>query len=90
MLLTLLLVAGQAGAQVETSETVRLAPLIVPIADGEIVMDGRIDERAWQSVDPMPVVMHVPHFGAEPTERTNFRIVHDDVLMGKATFLLSL
>ena len=38
---------GQAGAQVETSETVRLAPLIVPRADGEIVMDGRIDERAW-------------------------------------------
>ena len=40
-------------------------------------MDGRIDERAWQAVDPVPVVMHVPQFGAEPTERTNFRIVHD-------------
>jgi len=46
MLVPLLLVAGQAGAQVETSETVRLAPLIVPRADGEIVMDGRIDELA--------------------------------------------
>jgi hypothetical protein len=77
MLVPLLLVAGQAGAQVETSETVRLAPLIVPRADGEIVMDGRIDELAWQAVDPMPVVMHVPQFGAEPTERTGFRIVHD-------------
>ena len=77
MLVPLLLVAGQAGAQVETSETVRLAPLIVTRADGEIVMDGRIDERAWQAVDPVPVVMHVPGFGTEPTERTNFRIVHD-------------
>ena len=77
ILVPLLLVAGQAGAQVETSETVRLAPLIVPRAGGEIVMDGRIDERAWQAVDPVPVVMHVPQFGAEPTERTNFRIVHD-------------
>lgn len=45
---------------------------------GPIALDGRVDEPAWDAVEPLPVTMHVPTFGAPPTERTEFRIAYDD------------
>ncbi len=36
------------------------------------------NEPAWDDVAPLPVVMHTPDFGNEPTERTEIRIAYDD------------
>ena len=41
-------------------------------------LDGRSDEAAWQDVAPLPMVMQVPHFGGEPSERTEILLAYDD------------
>lgn len=43
-----------------------------------IVLDGLSDEAAWQEIEPFPVVMHEPVFGAQPSERTEFLAAYDD------------
>ena len=58
-------------------ETVFLPPLVIPMAVAPIEMDGRVEEAAWAEAPLLPSVMHLPEFGAEPTERTEFRLVHD-------------
>lgn len=50
---------------------------LVPRIDSPIVLDGRLDDPAWQSIEPLPVVMMLPEFGEMPSERTEFRIAHD-------------
>jgi hypothetical protein len=41
------------------------------------VVDGRVDEAAWQQAARLEPVMHVPDFGTAPTERTEFLVAHD-------------
>lgn len=42
-------------------------------------VDGRLDDRVWElAPDGGPLVQADPHEGAEPTERTSFRILYDD------------
>lgn len=53
-------------------------PFSVPRLSGPIQLDGRIDEPAWLAIEPLPVVSSSPVFGAAPSERTEFRIAHDD------------
>ncbi len=50
----------------------------VPRIQGEIKLDGLIDEPAWSDIDPLPVIMYEPNFGDEPTERTEILIAYDD------------
>ena len=52
-------------------------PYVVPRIEEPILVDGRIDEPAWQGIDPLPVYMHVPTFGDPVTERTEFRFAYD-------------
>jgi hypothetical protein len=54
------------------------APFRVPRLHGTIVLDGRSDEAAWQGIEPLPAVASFPDFGAEPSERTEFRLAYDD------------
>ena len=65
------------GAQQLTSARPGEAPYVVTRIDGPIVLDGRMDEPGWAAIEPLPVYMHMPTFGAPPTERTEFRIAHD-------------
>ena len=53
-------------------------PFTIPRASGPIVLDGTSNERSWQNIVPLPVVMLLPEAGAEPTERTEIRLAHDD------------
>jgi hypothetical protein len=53
------------------------SPYRVPRLTAPIVFDGRIDEPAWDAIEPLPAVVHVPTFGSPPTEQTEFRIAHD-------------
>ena len=43
-----------------------------------IRLDGLSNEEAWEGSKPFPVVMQVPHFGTEPSERTEILIAYDD------------
>lgn len=53
-------------------------PLLVPRRGGPIELDGRLDEAAWESALLLPAAVHAPTFGAEPSERTEFRVAYDD------------
>ena len=53
-------------------------PVLIPRITSPIEMDGRVDEPAWDAVQPLPAVQQLPTFRGEPTERTEFRVAHDD------------
>jgi len=55
----------------------RDAPYSVSRISGPLSFDGRVDEPAWESIEPLTAVMHIPTFGAPLTERTEFRIAYD-------------
>jgi len=49
----------------------------VPRLSGPIAVDGSVDDPAWQDIEPLSGVMHLPDFGAAPSEETEFRLGHD-------------
>lgn len=53
------------------------APLVIQRIEGPIVIDGRVDEPAWDALTPVQGVMHTPTLAGNQTERTEFRIGHD-------------
>ena len=46
--------------------------------DGPVEVDGVLDDRAWQAIQPLPLTMHTPTYGGELSERTEVRIGYDD------------
>lgn len=44
----------------------------------EIDFDGMVKESAWESVNPLPMIMFNPVYGIEPNEETTIRIAYDD------------
>jgi hypothetical protein len=65
------------NATMGQESTGRLDPIVIPLLTGEITLDGRVDEPAWEAVPVFPATMHMPNFGLQPTERTEFRVAHD-------------
>ncbi len=51
----------------------------IPKLNGPITLDGRVDEPAWQAIEPLPLVTHWPSFG-DPvlSSQTKLRIAHDE------------
>jgi len=47
-------------------------------AEGEIHIDGRVDEAAWSNVHPLPLTMHWPVYKGEITEPTEIRVTYDE------------
>ncbi len=54
-------------------ETVSLSRLT-----GPVVLDGIVDEPAWDAIEPYDMVMYQPTFGGEMSERTEIRVGYDD------------
>ena len=52
--------------------------IVLPRIKGPVMLDGLSDEPAWKGIEPFPVVMHMPNFGAEPSERTEILIAYDE------------
>ena len=52
--------------------------LTVHRIDSPVTLDGMSDEAAWEGIEPLPAVMQVPHFGIEPSERTEILLAYDD------------
>jgi Domain of unknown function (DUF5916) len=53
-------------------------PLTVTRLNSAITFDGVPDEKAWQEIPALPVVMYIPINGIGPTEETLFRIAYDN------------
>ena len=45
---------------------------------GDIVIDGRIDEAAWSSIEPLPLVTYSPTYQGTKSERTVIRVAYDE------------
>jgi hypothetical protein len=54
-------------------------PYIIPKLQDTITFDGKVDDPAWEAIEPIPLVTHWPSFGesVDPNE-TQIRIAHDD------------
>ena len=52
--------------------------LDLPRLTGPIVLDGRSDDAAWESVPPLPLTMYAPTHRGTPTQRTEIRVAYDD------------
>jgi hypothetical protein len=52
-------------------------PLTIPRLEAALVMDGVVDEAAWDRIAPLPMTTFAPTFGAPITEPTEIRIAHD-------------
>jgi hypothetical protein len=57
------------------------APLAATRLSSPIRVDGRVDEPAWLAIEPLRAVVSSPDFGAEPSERTEFRIAYDETYL---------
>ena len=50
---------------------------VLPQIEG-IIFDGKVDEAAWEAIDPIPMVQYEPNAGAAPTEKTEIRLAYDN------------
>ncbi len=55
-----------------------IAVLEIPRLRSAVTLDGRCDDAAWDGIEPLPMVTQIPSFGAEPSERTEVLLAHDD------------
>jgi hypothetical protein len=53
-------------------------PLRLPRLTGPIVLDGRLNEPAWDKVPTLPLVMYTPTFRGPLTEKSEIRVAYDD------------
>jgi len=53
------------------------APYLVPRLIEPIELDGWVMESAWEAIQPLAAVAHLPTFGSPLTEPTEFRIAYD-------------
>jgi len=53
-------------------------PMVVPRLSGPINYDGVPDEEAWQTIAALPLVMYMPVFGNEPSEKSMIKIAYDN------------
>jgi hypothetical protein len=50
----------------------------IPRLNGNIDLDGSVDEAVWFTVDPLPLSMHWPIFKGDITETSEIRVAYDD------------
>ncbi len=63
---------------VPATDDSRTVPIVIPRISGPIELDGIVDEAAWEALEPFPVTVFSPTYGAPPTETTEVRVAHDD------------
>ena len=71
--------AVRAQTQAPAASTASQATLRATRLQGDVRLDGRLDEAAWQAATPASDFMQsYPHAGAAPTLRTEARVLYDD------------
>ena len=54
-------------------------PYVVPKLNSPITFDGKVDDPAWDAIEPLPLVTHWPSFGERvDLNKTQIRIAHDE------------
>lgn len=59
------------------SDSSDISMVYIPELQGSINFDGIIDDPCWDSLSPLPLVMHIPTFGIQPTEYSEVYVCHD-------------
>jgi len=54
------------------------APLPLSRLEGEIVLDGRMDDPAWQRLEPLPLTQYAPLYRGPAAQRSEIRVGYDD------------
>ena len=54
------------------------APYVLPRIQGKVTLDGLSSEPAWKGIRALPVLVHTPNTGAEPSELTEILVAYDD------------
>jgi hypothetical protein len=52
--------------------------MVIGKMSAPIEFDGRPDEAAWEQLEPLPMITHMPVFGNPPSEKSVIRIGYDD------------
>jgi hypothetical protein len=52
-------------------------PIILKVLNQPINFDGIPDEKAWETIEALPLVTHMPVFGKEPSEKSIIKIAYD-------------
>ncbi len=73
---TLLILPLRSSAQDLNSKVSE--PIKIQRINTEVKLDGMSDEQAWKGIESLPMVMRVPNFGSEPSERTEILLGYDD------------
>lgn len=53
-------------------------PYVIQRINGSVTLDGRSNEAAWQAIEPLPMKMYLPIWGAEPSVRSQVRIAYNE------------
>lgn len=53
-------------------------PLIIQRLNGDVKIDGIVNDQAWQEIEPLPLTMHWPNYKGQITEESEIRIAYDD------------
>lgn len=75
-----LLVAGLINLWISTEITFAQSPkvYVIPKLEGQITLDGKVNEPAWDVIEPLPLVTHWPAYGIEvDRSKTEIRIAYD-------------
>jgi hypothetical protein len=48
---------------------------------GEFRFDGNVDDECWKASTPLPMVMHTPTFGNQPSEKSEVMICYDNAYL---------
>ncbi len=46
--------------------------------NGDIKLDGKVDEKEWEKITPLPLTMHWPNYQGQMTESTEIRVAYDN------------
>jgi uncharacterized protein DUF5916/cellulose/xylan binding protein with CBM9 domain len=53
-------------------------PQVMQRIDSPIILDGKVDEAAWQKIKPLQLISHWPEFGNAPSDHTELRVTYDE------------
>lgn len=60
-----------------TEDSLKTIPYIIPLLQGSCKFDGIMDDPCWDNMNPLKLVMHIPTFGNEPSEKSEVYLAHD-------------
>jgi hypothetical protein len=69
---------GDLSQEKSESTSKKTAPIVLSRIKGQVQLDGLSDESAWEGIEPLPIIMQIPVFCAEPSEKTEVLIAYDD------------